>query len=143
MSGAKRARAAALVGVALSTGCVPQVSTKLDVPAAIPTTTLFGCAEAVVQDLNAVDGHWHRRVTLRNAADGRLETGEFARPNVMGYRIRLVRPAGASHASIDVRAAGPHFSDPGAQRALASFQTALTACVARSPSARAQLTSGK
>jgi hypothetical protein len=136
MDGRNLACAVAVAAALLSTGCVPQASGSLDVPAALPNASLFRCTESVLRQLHARDSHWNIRISLRDAPGGRLETGNFPESNIMGYRLRLTRAEGAPRASLHIRAAGPYFTDLGAERALASFKTPLTACVAQTPAIR-------
>lgn len=111
-------------------GCVPEASTTVPLPGNIATTALFACAETAVQDMHRHDEQWNARVTRRDTAAGRFETGDFDESNVMGYRVRLARTHAEPRAALRVRAAGPYFTDLGADRALSAYRTALVRCVA-------------
>lgn len=123
------------VGVLLaciaSTGCVPDATDSVPLPASVSTAALFKCADAVIRDLHRTDSQWNARVTRRDVVGGVFETGTFEEANVMGYRVRLVRRDVEPRAKLSVRAAGPYFTDLGAKPALASFASRLTACTAR------------
>lgn len=127
----------ALIAWTALSGCVPQDTSALPVPAHVSTAALFDCAGAVVHDLHRGDARWNARVTRHDPAGGVFETGAFGEANVMGYRVRLVRRDAAPKAVLSVRAAGPYFTDLGAERALSGFRSTLAACIARAgPSPR-------
>lgn len=115
-------------------GCVPEASTTVPLPGNLATAALFACAETDVQDMHRHDEQWSARITRRDIAAGRFETGDFDESNVMGYRVRLARTHAEPRAALSVRAAGPYFTDLGADRALSAYRTALVKCVARSDS---------
>lgn len=121
----------ALLALAALTGCMPQDSTSIALPAGLPNAVLVGCAEATVRELHRADEQWNVRITRRDVTRGRFETGDFHEANVMGYRLRVVRDGGAPRATLSVRAAGPYFTDLGAKRALSSVRTRLATCIAR------------
>ena len=120
-----------LLACAALVGCVPQKNADLPLPKKLDNAALFDCADATVRELHSRDEQWKLSVTQRDVADGRFETGHFDEPNVMGYRMRLVRRGAEPRATLGVRAAGPYFTDLGAERALIAFQTTLSACIAR------------
>lgn len=126
-------RACVLFALAASTGCVPQDSGSIVVPAGLSNAALVDCVEATVRELHGADEQWSLRITRRDVARGRFETGDFDRANVMGYRLRLVRDGDAARATLSVRAAGPYFTDLGAERALSNAQARLATCLARAP----------
>lgn len=125
-----------MLTAALVAACTPQSDDSLTLAPDVTNARLFECAESVLVELHRADEHWNTRITLRDTARGRFETGDFAESNVMGYRIRLTRAGGASRAALHVRAAGPYFTDLGADDALDELKTSLTACLAHAPSAR-------
>lgn len=125
-----RCTAALIAWTALS-GCVPQDTSALPIPANVSTVALFDCAGTAVHDLHRGDARWNARVTRHDPAGGVFETGAFGEANVMGYRVRLVRHDAAPKAVLSVRAAGPYFTDLGAERALSRFRSTLVACIAR------------
>ena len=126
---------AVLLASTALTGCVPEASTTVPVPRDLATTALFACADTILQDLHRRDEQWNARITRRDVVAGRFETGDFDEANVMGYRVRLARTDAEPRADLSVRAAGPYFTDLGADRALAAYRTALSRCVARTGAA--------
>lgn len=120
-----------LLASAALAGCVPEASTTVPLPGNLATAALFACAETALQDVHRHDEQWNTRITRRDIAAGRFETGDFHESNVMGYRVRLARTHAEPSAALSVRAAGPYFTDLGADRALSAYRTALVKCVAR------------
>ncbi|WP_143703993.1 MULTISPECIES: hypothetical protein [Luteimonas] len=57
-------------------------------------------------------------------ATGVLETGDFARTNVQGIRLRVRYDTSSGEGRIQLKASGPYFMDLGADAALASLLTA-------------------
>ena len=113
-------------------GCAPQDASTIPVPTNLRTAALFDCADASIRDLHRRDEQWNARVTRRDVDAGRFETGDFGKSNVMGYRVQLLRRDRDPRATLSVRAAGPYFTDLGADRALSTFTSTLTACIAHS-----------
>ena len=126
-----RRRPAVLLAATALAGCVPEASTTVPVPRDLATAALFACADTSLQDLRRREEQWNMRITRRDVAAGRFETGDFDEANVMGYRIRLARTDAEPRATLRVRAAGPYFTDLGPDRALSAYRTVLTECVAR------------
>lgn len=122
---------AVLLASAALAACVPQATTTVPLPGNLATTALFACADTTLQDLHRRDEQWNVRITRRDVVAGRFETGDFDEANVMGYRVRLARSDAEPRVALSVRAAGPYFTDLGADRALAAYRTALSQCVAR------------
>ncbi|MGH8087758.1 MAG: hypothetical protein ACREPC_05765, partial [Stenotrophomonas sp.] len=78
-------------GVFLLAGCVllePAAHGTFDVPAGTPVSTVFACVENTLR-AQQDGGPWNNVVTRRDAVAGVLETGDFARANIIGVRIRL------------------------------------------------------
>lgn len=125
-----------MLTAALVAGCTPQSDDSFALAPGVTNARLFACAESALVELHRADEHWNTRITLRDTARGRFETGDFPESNVMGYRIRLIRDGGAPRAALHVHAAGPYFTDLGADDALDALKTSLTACLAHAPSAR-------
>lgn len=126
--GARQALALMLTA-ALAGGCAPQASDSFTIAGGVTNAHLFACAESALATLQRMDAHWTTRITLRDTRRGRLETGDFPESNVMGYRIRVVREGGAPRAVLQVRAAGPYFTDLGADDAMRALKKSLTACL--------------
>lgn len=61
---------------------------------------------------------------MRDVPAGVLETGDFARINRMGLRMRVRYDAGVGTGSIRLKASGPYFADLGADAALATLLSA-------------------
>lgn len=118
-----------MLTAALAAGCTPQASDSLTLAGGVTNAQLFACAESALVELRRTDEHWSTRITLRDPGRGRFETGDFPESNVMGYRVRLARDGGASRATLHVRAAGPYFTDLGADDAMRALKTSLTACL--------------
>lgn len=127
----RRARRALglMLTAALVAGCTPQASDSLTLPGGVTNAQLFACAESALGELRRTDEQWTTRITLRDTGRGHFETGDFPEPNVMGYRIRVVREGSAPRAALHVRAAGPYFTDLGADDAMRALKKSLTACL--------------
>ena len=127
----RRARRALglMLTAALAAGCTPQTSDSLTLAGGVTNAQLFACAESALSKLRRTDEHWSTRVTLRDTVHGRFETADFPESNVMGYRVRVLREGGASRAVLHVRAAGPYFTDLGAEDAMRALKKSLTACL--------------
>lgn len=123
---------AVLLACVAASGCVPEETATVAVPANVSTAALFDCADAAVRELHRTDEQWNLRIDRRQVVGGGVfETGTFDEENVMGYRVRLVRRDAEPIAALSVRAAGPYFTDLGAAPALSSFRSRLDACTAR------------
>lgn len=127
---------ALLVACTALVACAPEETATIELPAGVGTAALFDCAEASVHELHDKNQQWNVRITRRDAVRGQFETGNFGESNVMGYRVRLLHRKAATDATLSVRAAGPYFTDLGADRALANFQATVAACLAQAASTR-------
>lgn len=110
-------------------GAAPTASGDLAPPAGIVTESVFACAERSVIALHAKNQFWNTRITRRDPDDGALETGDFPDDNIGGFRIRLRYPSGANQVKIDIKGAGPYYSDLGVDQALDDFKAELSRCL--------------
>jgi hypothetical protein len=135
----RRAAPLALLAVAL-TGCAaapalaqePLASREFQVAPGTAANQVLACAEKTVMSLSKTQNNWDNRITLKDAVNGRFETGNFPEKNVMGFRVSLRFAPKASMAQVQLKGAGPYFVDLGVDGAIESFVQQTTACLASS-----------
>lgn len=97
-----------------------------------PVSRVLACAEKTVLALSKTQNNWDDRITLKDEAGGRFETGHFPEKNVMGFRVSLRFAANAPSAQVQLKGAGPYFVDLGVDGAIESFVQQTSACLASS-----------
>lgn len=136
-----RGHAAALALLAASlVGCgatpvlakEPLASRELQVPPGTAASRLMVCAEKTVLALSKTQNNWDDRITLKDEASGRFETGNFPEKNVMGFRVSLRYVNKAPLAQVQLKGAGPYFVDLGVDGAIDTFVQQIAACLASS-----------
>jgi hypothetical protein len=110
-------------------GKAPTASAELVPPAGADIESVFGCAERSVAALHRKNQLWNTRISRRDTSAGALETGDFPDDNVGGFRVRVRYPVDTTKIAIEIKAAGPYFSDLGADQALQSFESELGRCL--------------
>ena len=119
-------------GAILAPAIEPLASREIQVPPGTAAPRILACAEKTVLSLHKTRGVWDTRITLKDQAGGRFETGNFSEMNVMGFRVRVGFDARASIAQVQVKGAGPYFTDLGVDSAIETFVQQTTACLASS-----------
>ena len=107
---------------------VPSATGELELPPGVSRSRMLACAQDGIEALGRDDSHW-LPVELRDPAAGVLESRDFAPANVIGYRVRITAPDPDRPARIVLKAAGPHFTDLGADRALADLEASIRRCL--------------
>jgi hypothetical protein len=135
---ARRCREALLTLVLVSlVGCgitpalakEPLANRDLQVPPGTPIPRLLACAENAVVTLSKTQNNWDDRITLKDLAGGRLETGNFPEKNVIGFRVSVQYATNAASARVQLKGAGPYFVDLGVDAAMAAFMQQTSACL--------------
>ena len=76
----------------LCSGCVSwfvdEVEFQVGLPPNVDEQTAMHCLEKTAMDLAAEGSHWSRRITLRDAATGAIETGDYSSNDIVGFRLR-------------------------------------------------------
>lgn len=110
----------------------PLASRDMLVPPGTPTLRLLACAEKTVLTLSKTQNNWDDRITLKDPASGRMETGNFPEKNVLGFRLSVSYPANAASARVQLKGAGPYFVDLGVDAAVTAFVQQTSACLGSS-----------
>ena len=107
----------------------PSASDYVDTPVGISADSLVSCAESAVMQLERGDDRWDKRVTLKDAQAGIIETGNFQEENESGFRVRVAFAPEKNRADIALKGAGAYFVDLGADEAMAEFKKAISKCL--------------
>lgn len=108
---------------------VPEASGRIQLPPGTTTARVFDCARQRLGELRAQEALWDHQVTHEDAAEGLLETGNFAEDNVSGFRLQLRFDQAQSSALMRMRGAGAYFVDQGVDGALQEFRAGFEACI--------------
>ncbi|MGX0954829.1 phospholipase C [Pseudomonas viridiflava] len=118
--------------VFLITGNTPTASDHLVVPSDMSNQRFFDCAESSISKLSETNSSW-QEVTLKDSANGVLESGNFDEKNIAGFRARIERAQGTSEAQIVIKGGGAYFIDLGVAQAIKDLRTTLASCVSSPP----------
>jgi hypothetical protein len=110
----------------------PLASRSLQVPPGTAASRLIDCAEKTVLSLSKTRNNWDDRVTLKDEASGRFETGNFPEKKVMGFRVSVRLLSNTPSAQVQLKGAGPYFVDLGVDRAIETFVRQAKACLTSS-----------
>lgn len=110
----------------------PAKRDTLQAAAGTTTVALFGCAERSIAAFRESSRFWPA-VTVNDPARQVFETGDYEAANVGGFRVRMTYSEREHLAQIEIKGAGPYYTDLGVDKAMADFKGALQGCLAASP----------
>lgn len=110
----------------------PTQRDSLQTPAGTTTAMLFGCAEKSIATFRESSRFWPA-VTVNDPARKVFETGDYDATNVGGFRVRMTHSEDSHLAKIEIKGAGPYYTDLGVDKAMANFKASLQTCLAGSP----------
>jgi hypothetical protein len=103
----------------------------LQAAAGTTTVALFGCAEKSIAAFRKSSRFWPA-VSVNDPARQVFETGDYDAGNVGGFRVRMTYSESEHLAQIEIKGAGPYYTDLGVDQAMADFKGSLKACLAPS-----------
>ena len=107
---------------------MPRVSDEM----ALKTTDnkqIFSCLEKTILELNESRRVWITKVTKDDEMSGTFETGNFSDPNVVGFRLRATRIKEKNLLKLELKGAGPYYSDLGVSQGMQSLKYKLRECL--------------
>lgn len=124
-------------------GGMPYVESEIKFASQPTTVRIFECIQSAISSLDperdttiapglvfrARQGWWATNVTKINFEDGVLETGNYSESNVAGVRLRAVYSQRRAVLRLQLKAAGPYYTDLGAQEHMDQFRSRLVPCV--------------
>jgi hypothetical protein len=129
---AYRCRLTALAPCLFLAGCLaPSASESVDLAQEVSGARVVACAERTVSDLARSDDRWDPRVTLRDSANGVMESGNFSEENESGFRVRVEMHVRRRQVDVDLKGAGAYFVDMGVAEAIDAFSQRLMPCLQR------------
>lgn len=100
----------------------------LQAAAGTTTVALFGCAEKSIAAFRETSRFWPA-VSLNDPARQVFETGDYDAGNVGGFRVRMTYSESEHIAQIEMKGAGPYYTDLGVDKAMTDFKNSLQACL--------------
>lgn len=110
----------------------PAKHDTLQTPAGTTTTMLFGCAEKSIATFRESSRFWPA-VSVNDPTRKVFETGDYDATNVGGFRVRMTYSEDKRLAQIEIKGAGPYYTDLGVDKAMTDFKASLRTCLAGSP----------
>ncbi len=109
-------------------GGMPHASAVVDAGGR-PTPQVFGCVEQTIVALNQQRALWTTTVTRRDEVAGVIETGNFAEPNVAGFRVRATHAPGTGRVELELKGAGPYYVDLGVAEGIGQLKAGVARCM--------------
>lgn len=103
----------------------------LQAAAGTTTAVLFGCAEKSIATFRESSRFWPA-VSVNDPARQVFETGDYDASNVGGFRVRMTYSEEEHLAQIEIKGAGPYYTDLGVDKAMVDFKASLQTCLAGS-----------
>lgn len=110
-------------------GLMPQTSEQVSVKAGTPTSVVFLCIEKSIQALHKKQSTWCTMVTLRDEVSGVMETGYFSKPNITGFRVKVIHMFRENTVKLKLKGAGPYYADIGVSNGLANLMEEFKLCI--------------
>lgn len=117
-----------LVSLTACAAVEPSARVQVNTVQSLSSADAVTCAAASVQQLARSQPKWNLEAMKGDAALGTLETGHFAKTNVLGIRTQLTYHPDKQQFSGKIKASGPYFSDLGAKKAAADLEALLAQC---------------
>ena len=108
---------------------VPAATEILRAPSATSANRVFQCAETSINQLAKANNFWRSDVTRRNPGEGVLETGDFGKANVGGFRTRITFDKRNNGVRIDLKGAGAYYKDLGVDKSAGELKDRMRACL--------------
>ena len=108
---------------------VPMAAAVVQAPPATSMDRVFQCAETSVKRLAQPDSFWRSDVTRRDHDEGILETGDFGKANVGGFRARITFDKRTNEIRIDLKGAGAYYKDIGVEKSVADLKNEMQGCL--------------
>ena len=126
-----------VLALAALTGCglyesavgIPMATTTVQTPGATSVERVFQCAETSIKHLAQPGSFWRSDVTRRDTAQGVLETGDFDKANVGGFRARITFDKGSNQVKIDLKGAGAYYKDIGVEESATDLKEEMQDCL--------------
>lgn len=133
----KASRGITVLALTALTGCglyesvvgVPMAVATVQAPPATSVDRVFQCAETSINRLAQPDSFWRSDVTRRDRDEGILETGDFDKANVGGFRARITFDKRTNEIRIDLKGAGAYYEDIGVEKSAADLKGAMQGCL--------------
>jgi hypothetical protein len=133
----KASRWMAVLTLIALTGCglyesvvgIPMAVAVVQAPPTTSVDLVFQCAETSIKRLAQSDSFWRSDVTRRNNDEGILETGDFDKINVGGFRARVTLDKRTNEIRIDLKGAGAYYKDIGVEKSVADLKNEMQGCL--------------
>jgi len=133
----KASRGITVLVLTALTGCglyesvvgVPMAVTSVQAPPATGVDRVFQCTETSIKRLAQPDSFWRSDVTRRDADEGILETGDFDKANVGGFRAKITFDKQSNKIRIDLKGAGAYYEDIGVEKSVADLKREMQGCL--------------
>lgn len=90
---------------------------------------VFQCTETSIKHLAQPDSFWRSDVTRRDPDEGILETGDFDKANVGGFRAKITFDKQSNEIRIDLKGAGAYYEDIGVEKSVADLKREMQGCL--------------
>ncbi|HEY8097958.1 MAG TPA: hypothetical protein VIE65_18015 [Methylobacter sp.] len=107
-------------------GGMPRKSDELAVRQNTSTSHVFACVEQAISSLNT---NWDRRITKRDEPAGVIETGNYSKSNIAGFRVRATHVRSENILEIELKGAGPYYVDIGVDEGMQNLKAELKECL--------------
>jgi hypothetical protein len=107
-------------------GGMPYKSDEIAVKQNTPTSHVFACVEQAISRLSS---NWDRNITKRDELAGVIETGNYSKSNIAGFRVRATHVRSENILEIELKGAGPYYVDIGVVEGMKNFKAELTECL--------------
>ena len=127
----------AVLVLASLTGCglyeslagIPMATAIVRTPNATSVDRAFRCAETSIERLAKTNSFWRSDVTRKNPDEGVLETGDFGKANVGGFRARITFDQKNHEIRIDLKGAGAYYKDIGVEKSVVDLKNRMQGCL--------------
>lgn len=122
---------ATLVGCSAieSLGLEPRATETLRVRPELTTEQFFSCVESAILALRQEHGaKWETDVTLRDLQAATIETGDYSKSNVIGFRAQASLAKEKTTAILKLKGSGPYYVDLGVSEAIGQLKAQVTLC---------------
>ena len=133
----KASRGITVLALTALTGCglyesvvgVPRAVATVQAPPAAGVDRVFQCTETSIKHLAQPDSFWRSDVTRRDPDEGILETGDFDKANVGGFRAKITFDKQSNQIRIDLKGAGAYYEDIGVEKSVADLKREMQGCL--------------
>ena len=108
---------------------IPTATAIMRTPSATSVNRVFQCAETGINQLATPNSFWRSDVTRRNPGEGVLETGDFGKANVGGFRARITFDRRNNEVRINLKGAGAYYEDIGVEKSVLDLKGRMQACL--------------